>query len=354
MQDFSAYSILFEGYFMNSFPDFRTIVASFAPGWFASVMGTGVLAMTTRTLSLRWTWLAPAAEALHWFNIGMFLLIAIPWLLRWFQHTDKALATFRHPMQSPFYATLTVALLVMAAQTLNFGLGEELARAIWWCASVMTFALNFIILFRLFTGEDAAMEHMTAAHFIPAVGLVVIPVAGIPLLNGVEGLAHDLALLVNIAGLGAGFLLYLGLFCLLFQKHLLHAPFPGKLIPTVWIQMAPLCWTAFSLMQTADALGGSAALAAMLMWGASLWWFLMAVLLTFTAWRRGTLVFSLVWWSFIFPLGALTTLSLKLGSAGLPLGGELGVLLWALLVTAWAVTMARTLRRVLNGSIFTA
>ena len=180
---------------MNSFPDFRTIVASFAPGWFASVMGTGVLAMTTRTLSLRWAWLAPAAEALHWFNIGLFLLIAVPWLLRWFQHTDKALATLRHPMQSPFYATLTVALLVMAAQTLNFGLGVELARAVWWCASLMTFGLNFLILFRLFTGEDAAMEHMTAAHFIPAVGLVVIPVAGIPLLNGVEGLAHDLAAL---------------------------------------------------------------------------------------------------------------------------------------------------------------
>lgn len=340
---------------MNSRHDFHSIVSSFAPGWFASVMGTGVLAMTTRTVAQRWDWLAPAAQALHWFNIVLFLLIAVPWLLRWFWYRDKALATLRHPMQSPFYATLTVAMLVMAAQALNFGLGETLARAIWWCASIMTIGLNFIILFRLFTGEDAAMEHMTAAHFIPAVGLVVIPVAGVPLLSGVEGMAHDLALLVNVAGLGAGTLLYLGLFCLLFQKHLLHAPLPGKLIPTVWIQMAPLCWTAFSLMQLASALGHDAALIAMLMWGASLWWFLMAVLLTFTAWKRGTLVFSLVWWSFIFPLGALTTLSLKLGLSGLfPLAEGLGVLLWMLLVAAWATTMARTLRRVVNGSIFNA
>lgn len=340
---------------MNSRHDFHSIVSSFAPGWFASVMGTGVLAMTTRTVAQRWDWLAPAAQALHWFNIILFLLIAVPWLLRWFWYRDKALATLRHPMQSPFYATLTVAMLVMAAQALNFGLGEALARAIWWCASVMTIGLNFIILFRLFTGEDAAMEHMTAAHFIPAVGLVVIPVAGVPLLSGVEGMAHDLALLVNIAGLGAGTLLYLGLFCLLFQKHLLHAPLPGKLIPTVWIQMAPLCWTAFSLMQLAGALNSNANLVAMLMWGASLWWFLMAVLLTFTAWKRGTLVFSLVWWSFIFPLGALTTLSLRLGLSGLlPLAEGLGVLLWMLLVAAWATTMVRTLRRVANGSIFNA
>lgn len=340
---------------MSGFPAFRTIVSSFAPGWFAAVMGTGVLAMTTRTMSMSWEWLSPVALGLHWFNICLFLLIAVPWLLRWFWYRDKALAVLRNPMMSSFYATLTVALLVMAAQALHFGLGESLARLIWWVASALTVGLNFLILFRLFTGNEASMEHMTAAHFIPAVGLVVIPVAGIPLLSGMEGTARELALLVNVAGLGAGFLLYLGLFCLLFQKHLLHPPFPGKLIPTVWIQMAPLCWTAFSLMQTADAFGTSASLAAMLMWGAALWWFLMAVLLTFAAWRRGELVFSLVWWSFIFPLGALTTLSLKLGGSGLlPLAGTLGTALWFLLAGVWFVTMARTLRRVADGSIFTA
>ena len=50
-----------------SYPRFTDIARAFAPGWFAAVMGTGVFAITTHSLSLRWPWLALPAEMLHWF-----------------------------------------------------------------------------------------------------------------------------------------------------------------------------------------------------------------------------------------------------------------------------------------------
>jgi len=43
----------------TAFPSFSDISRSFAPGWFAAVMGTGVLALTTHSLSGRWPFLAP-------------------------------------------------------------------------------------------------------------------------------------------------------------------------------------------------------------------------------------------------------------------------------------------------------
>jgi tellurite resistance protein TehA-like permease len=38
------------------------------------------------------------------------------------------------------------------------------------------------VLFFMFRGEHVAAEHVTPAQFIPAVGLVVMPLAGGPLL----------------------------------------------------------------------------------------------------------------------------------------------------------------------------
>jgi hypothetical protein len=48
-----------------SYPSFADISRTFAPGWFAAVMGTGVLALTTHGLAQRWPWLAPLAEGLR-------------------------------------------------------------------------------------------------------------------------------------------------------------------------------------------------------------------------------------------------------------------------------------------------
>ena len=53
---------------------FSGIVRNFAPGWFASVIGTGVLAMTTHTLSAQCSFLAPVALGLHYFNVLLFVL----------------------------------------------------------------------------------------------------------------------------------------------------------------------------------------------------------------------------------------------------------------------------------------
>ena len=44
-----------------SYPRFSEIVRTFAPGWFAAVMGTGVLSLATLGLSARWAFLSPLA-----------------------------------------------------------------------------------------------------------------------------------------------------------------------------------------------------------------------------------------------------------------------------------------------------
>ncbi|WP_238999033.1 tellurite-resistance/dicarboxylate transporter [Azospira restricta] len=342
----------------TGFPSFAEISRHFAPGWFAAVMGSGVLALTTHSLSGRWSWLSPLALGLHWFNVVLFALLAVPWLHRWLRFRDAALATLKHPVQASFYPTFAIAMLVLAAQWLAIDGRLAPALAFWWGGTALVFLFSFAVLFHMFRGEHVGLEHVTPAKFIPAVGLVVIPVAGGPLLETQTGAARELALLVNVLGLGAGTLMYVGLLGLTLQRKILAKPAVGLLAPTAWIHLAPLGVIPVSLLNVLDQLPFAVPhepflFLSLLLWGFGVWWLVMAGLLTLAARRAGQLPFALSWWGFIFPLGAFVAASLRLapltGIAGI---GAVGLGCWLLLVALWALTLVRTLAGVASGSIF--
>jgi C4-dicarboxylate transporter/malic acid transport protein len=341
-----------------SYPRFTDIARSFAPGWFAAVMGTGVLALTTRGLARHWPVLALPAEVLHWFNSLLFLVLAVPWLTRWLRFPSAAMQTMRHPVQANFYPTFSIALLVLAAQWLAFTPHVEVALGLWWLGVVVHFTFSFAVLFIMFSGEHVAAEHVTPAQFIPAVGLVVMPLAGGPLLAHMDGALREWALTINAIGLGAGSMMYLGLLGLTLHRKYLHKPAQGILTPTVWINLAPLGVIPVSLMNLAEQLPYPAArevatVVMLLLWGFGVWWLVMASLLTLAARTAGQLPFALSWWGFTFPLGAFVAESLRLsGLLGWGSVFAIGVAAWLLLCSLWSMTLYRTLRGVASGVIF--
>ena len=340
------------------FPSFADITRSFAPGWFAAVMGSGVLALTTHSLSGRWPLLSPVAYGLHLFNVFLFAVLAVPWLLRWLRFREAAMNTLRHPVQASFYPTFAIAMLVIAAQFLAIGGNATLALAFWWGGAVLVFVFSFAVLFHMFRGEHVGLEHVTPAKFIPAVGLVVIPVAGGPLLELQAGAVRELALLANLLGLGAGLMMYLGLLGLTLQRKLLAKPAVGMLTPTAWIHLAPLGVIPVSLLNVLDQLPFEVPHApflfiSLMLWGFGVWWLVMASLLTLAARRAGQMPFALSWWGFTFPLGAFVAASLRLSPlTGIAAVDTVGVACWLLLAAIWSVTLTRTLRGVASGAIF--
>ncbi len=341
-----------------SYPGFSEISRSFAPGWFAAVMGTGVLALTTRSLSLRWPALAALAEVLHWFNSALFVMLAVPWLTRWLRFRPAALQTLNHPVQANFYPTFSIALLVLAAQWLVFSPCIEVAMTLWWLGVILHFAFSFAVLYIVFRGEHVGLDHVTPAQFIPAVGLVVMPLAGGPLLTHMEGAWREWALTVNVIGLGAGSMMYLGLFGLTLHRHYLHKPAQGILTPTVWIHLAPIGVIPVSLLNVVEQLQYPAArevalVLMLLVWGFGVWWLLMASLLTWSARRAGQLPFALSWWGFTFPVGAFVAESLRLNHIlGWHSTFVIAVAAWLLLCSFWLMTLYRTARGLASGAIF--
>lgn len=301
-----------------------------APGWFASVMGTAVTSLALTLASHAAADAGPAladpvalaASALHWLAIAMMSVLGIAAVYRLIRHGDAVMEQLRHPVEGSFYATFPIAMLVMAAVWTIRGVSPALIAPLWWTGALGTFAVSYVVLFGLFTSERLKLGMVTPAHFIPAVGLVVIPVAGAPLAAASEGVLRELAFALNMTGFGAGVFMYVGLLALLKTTGDASLLRYGSLVAAAFL-------------------------------GAALWWLVLAVSMTIHNRRQGKLPFALSWWAFVFPIGACSVLAYRvselLALEVLPLVAS-GLTLLALFV--WSATALGTVRGIRTGAIF--
>ena len=112
----------------------------------------------------------------------------------------------------------------------------------------LLFSLTLAVLISIFQGEHVNLDHITPGIFIPPVGMVVIPVAGAPLLAAQPEALRDLALTINGIGLGAGIFMYTALLALAFHRFYVHKRLPPTMAPTFWINLAPVGVIVVSLL----------------------------------------------------------------------------------------------------------
>lgn len=314
------------------------------PAAFAIVMSTGTLACATRAQAAAFAWMHLPAWCLCWLNLAIFAFLCPYALLSWLFHRAELKNACALPGQSAFLSTSGIALLVLANQCLFFDFGAVAAFCFWLAGTITTFGLNLGILYRTFVHKHE-LTHITPVFFIPVVGLVVIPAAGSALSMGLAQPWSGLVQLVCVLALGAGLLLYSGLFAAMLQRHLLLEPLPDLLSPTLWIHLAPLGWGSISLLALGHILATAAtqetlAFFALLGWGAAAWWVIMAGILTTRALLRRALKISMAWWSFIFPLGSFTLLTRLLA---IEFGAIITLAVWILMAIIWLAAIHGTI-----------
>lgn len=318
---------------------------SLPPAAFAIVMSTGTLACATRAQAQAFAWMDIPAWFLCWLNLAIFAFLCPYALLSWLRHRAELKQACALPGQAAFLSTSGIALLVLANQCLFFDFGPIAAFCFWLAGAITTFGLNLGILYRTFAHKHELI-HITPVFFIPVVGLVVIPAAGSALSAGLAQPWEGIVQLVCVLALGAGLLLYSGLFAAMLQRHLLLEPLPDLLTPTLWIHLAPLGWGSISLLAlghvlATDSTQETLAFLALLGWGAAAWWVIMAGILTVRALTRRSLKISMAWWSFIFPLGSFTLLTRLLA---IEFGAIITFAVWLLMSLIWLAAIYGTLR----------
>jgi C4-dicarboxylate transporter/malic acid transport protein len=348
--------------------------ASLGPNWFASVMGTGIVATAAATLPVQWPGLREFATVIWVLAAGWLAVLAAAEIAAWTRHRAAALSHAHDPVMVQFYGAPPMALLTVGAGALLLGpavIGAHAALAVdavlWPLGTLGGLASSLAVPYLMFTRLRAAPDAAFGGWLMPVVPPMVSAATGALLIPHLPAGQLRLSLLLACyAMFGISLVASVLVITQLWQRLVRHSIGPAAMVPTLWIVLGPLgqSITAASLLGAAARLAlpppyGPAFQALGLVYGVPVWgfavlWAALATAITVRA-ARAHLPFSLTWWSFTFPVGTLVT-----GTAGLALHTGAGVFRWAatglylVLVAAWVLVSVRTVAGIWRGTLLRA
>ena len=306
------------------------------PGWYAIVMGLCGLALAWhRAVPLMGEMAGAAAFAIGTLAAAVFGVLAVATVLRGRRYPEAWAEDQRHPVRHTFVATLPIAMILLATVAVALGLRHAVVDALWWAGAVLQFALTLWVLGRWWKGKEQGglqWASATPALFIPIVGNVLVPLAGVPL-----GHADWAA-----AQFGVGLLFWPVVMILVVVRLAVQGPWPERLKPTSFIFIAPPAVVGLSALQF-----GAPPFVGWLLWGMALFSFLWVGT---QAKAIMALPFGLPHWGMSFPLAAFAALTLRLAQPGTLLA-VLGPVLLALCSLVVVVLVLGTVRGLRDGTL---
>jgi tellurite resistance protein TehA-like permease len=367
------------------------------PNWFATVMGTGIVANAAATLPLHAGGLRTAATVV-WAAAALLLVaLTCAWAVHWTRHRTQARAHAGHPVMAHFWGAPAMALLTVGAGTLTLGqdwIGTRAAigadAVLWTAGTALGLVTSVWIPYRAMTGtmsgakagakagteagddpgaNDAEQGAAFGGWLMPVVPPMVSAATGAALIPHLPAGQPRLTLLLACyAMFGISLFAAVVIITQIWARLMRYGVGPAATVPTLWIVLGPLGQS----VTAANALGAVAHLAltgtdaapyasaaeafgflyGVPTWGFAMMWLALAASVTVRTARRG-LPFSLTWWSFTFPVGTCVTgtsaLAVHLGSTPLRVAA---VGLYVLLLGAWATVATRTARGAARGGLF--
>jgi C4-dicarboxylate transporter/malic acid transport protein len=346
----------------------------FGPNWFASVMGTGIVANAAALLPVHAPALLTAATVI-WIAAAL-LLIAMIAATAWHWYTDAAQARsyLDDPAMAQFYGAPPMALLTVGAGALLVGrsvIGLDAAvvtdSVLWSVGTALGLLAAVVVPYRMFTNHKLEQSATLPTWLMPIVPPMVSASTGAALIPHLAaGQARATLLFGCYAMFGLTLIVSLVIISLVWARLAYNGPGPAETVPTWWIALGPLgqSVTAANLLGTqavtsvhgpyAHALHAFGVAYGVPVWGFAMLWLTLAAAITLRT-AREHLPFTLTWWSFTFPLGTVVTGTSELAAnTGLDLFKYVAVLLYAGLVVAWAVTATNTARMLLQPLVLHA
>lgn len=259
--------------------------------FFAVVMGLAGLALATHRVELYFG--APATASLVLIAVAAlaFVAIAALFVLKGLRHTDALRAEWNHPVKIAFFPAITIGVLLISAGLLP--VSQPLAHGLWVCAASVHLVVTLGVIAAWISHRTFEQAHLTPAWFIPAVGNVLVPIAGVRL-----GYLE-----VSWFFFSIGMLLWLVFLTLVFNRLIFHNPLPERLLPTLVILIAPPSAGFVAWLQIN---GGEIDGVARFLYYCAL----MFTLVTLTQVKKLLkLPFAMSWWAYSFPVAAFVIAS---------------------------------------------
>jgi C4-dicarboxylate transporter/malic acid transport protein len=353
----------------------QTRLGNFGPNWFASVMGTGIVATAGATLPIR-------IPGMHVFSLVVWVVAAVLLVIlviavtaQWFRHPTVARSHAHNPQMAHFYGAAPMALLTVGSGAILVGkdlIGARLAVDIdwvlWTAGTVGGLFTALTIPYLMFTELNVAPDAAFGGWLMPVVPPMVSAAAGALLIpHMAPGTGRATMLYGCYAMFGLSLIAALIIISMIWSRLAHYGTSGTARVPTLWIVLGPLGqgMTVAGLLGTnaaialptdltglAEGMGIFAILFGVPVWGFSVLWIALATSLTVRTLRRG-MPFALTWWSLTFPVGTFVTGTTQLAiHTGLPAFRIAAVIAYAGLLGTWALVAVRTARGSLAGSLF--
>ncbi|MDK9501397.1 TDT family transporter [Streptomyces katrae] len=345
-----------------------------APNWYASVMGTAIIANAGAALPYQLPGQRVACQLLWALSAVALAVLLTARAGHWLHHRDQARAHLLDPAVAPFYGCLAMALLAVGAGTLTVGkdlIGTGTAMAadtvLFTAGTVIGLVMAVVVPYLMVVRHKVEASQATPVWLLPVVSPMVSAAVG-PLLvpHLPAGQAREALLLACYAMFGISLLATLLLLPLVFGRLIVSGPLPLALTPTLFLVLGPLGQSTTAVNQLADvapgavdapyagALGAFAVVYGVPVMGFALLWLALAASMLVRAARDG-MGFAMTWWALTFPVGTCVT-----GAAGLARHTGLDAFSWLAaalflgLVTAWLLAAVHTLRGLFAGRLLPA
>jgi len=300
---------------------------------FATVMGTSGLALAWKKAGHVLGVPAAVGIGLQWWALLLFVLIALGYLAKMLRHWPAVRQEFAHPVRLNFFPAVSISLLLLAAAFADTL--PAAARLVWGAGALLHLAFTLVVMSSWIHHTRYDIKHANPAWFIPVVGNVIVPVAGVGFAPpGISWFFFSI-----------GLVFWIVLLTIVMYRLFFHEPLPERLTPTLFILIAP---PAVAFIAWLKLNGGQIDATAQILYNVGLF---LTLLLASNALRFLRLRFFLSTWAYSFPLAAITLATLIMAEQGDGFHLALSWLLLGVLSVVLALLTTRTLLAVWRGEI---
>ncbi|WP_309095051.1 TDT family transporter [Streptomyces sp.] len=346
-------------------------VRHLGPNWYATVMGTAVVATAGAALPTRLPGLRGVLAGVWALSLVLLLALLLARSAHWARHRDQARAHLLDPATAPFYGCLAMALLAVGGGALAVGrdvIGLRAAVALdavlFTAGTAVGLAAAVAVPYLMAVRHRVEPGQATPVWLLPLVAPMVSAAVGPRLVPHLPpGQARETLLLLCFALFGLSLLATLLMLPLVFARLLTGGPLPLALTPTLFLVLGPLGQSTTAVGAFADiapgvvpepysqGFGALAVLYGVPVMGFALLWSCLAGAHVWRARRQG-MRFAMTWWSFTFPVGTCVTGAEALGRhTGLVAYAGPAVVLYGVLVAAWGTAVVGTVRGLVRGEL---
>ena len=270
-------------------------IAYFPASFFGMIMGLTGLSIAFINLAKVYESTAIFAYAALGFTTLLMVLLLTVYAYKVVRFPKEVIAELKHPIKMNFVPTISISLLLLSIAFYALGY-SVLSQYTWTIGAALQLTLTYWVLYNWVHHDFFTPEHSNPAWFIPIVGNIIVPIVGV----------HHAPIELNWLFFSIGLVFWIVVKSILMNRIIFHTPLQERLIPTLFIFIAPPAVGFISYMALNNHELNQFAMV-LFYFGLA-----MTLLMLVSIGKFIKLNFALSWWAFTFPLAAMSIASYQM------------------------------------------